>query len=385
MAGVKKISQIFRVTPRQGERRCQADYSGGRIQLPGKLRPGRKYSRPYVPAESFPPQESPQEGTRQEKENSPEKIWQEGGTFPRMACARPLHLRSRNMPGRGECAEQVHAGKCPSKGKACCGTCRCAGGPREKNLHRPLTSCRSARKARERRKEQQDSSGGNLALPGEQKNFQRLAHGTGKKLAMEKEADQMRRIAPRHRKEKTPCPVLHGRSEGDFPTFRVTPQAGGARCPAEYSRRNIQIPEKLPCRKYGRPHLPAENFPPQESPQDKTGEGKFPSGAVPALLFASSLSARACAHTTESQRPPGRNTNRSTQAGPRYTESRYRPFPQRNMFRPAPSAVHVPSSPGKMPFSDAPQGRLRLFFPACGKRTKKALQEDAVRLKAAGL
>ena len=42
-------------------------------------------------------------------------------------------------------------------------------------------------------------------MTGEQKNFQRLAHGTGKKLAMEKEADQMRRIAHDTGKKKRPA------------------------------------------------------------------------------------------------------------------------------------------------------------------------------------
>ena len=42
-------------------------------------------------------------------------------------------------------------------------------------------------------------------MTGEQKNFQRLAHGSGKKLAMEKEADQMRRIAHDTGKKKRPA------------------------------------------------------------------------------------------------------------------------------------------------------------------------------------
>ena len=42
MAGVKGIFQVFASCLRQGERRNPADYSGRRIRLPGKLRPGRK-------------------------------------------------------------------------------------------------------------------------------------------------------------------------------------------------------------------------------------------------------------------------------------------------------------------------------------------------------
>ena len=53
MAGVKEISQIFRVTPRQGERRSPAECSRKNIQIPGKLRPGREYGRRHVPTETF--------------------------------------------------------------------------------------------------------------------------------------------------------------------------------------------------------------------------------------------------------------------------------------------------------------------------------------------
>ena len=77
--------------------------------------------------------------------------------------------------------------------------------PEKKAFPAPTPSAGSARNARERRQKQQNSGGGNRALPGEQKNFQRLAHGTGKKLAMEKEADQMRRIAHDTGKKKRPA------------------------------------------------------------------------------------------------------------------------------------------------------------------------------------
>ena len=82
--------------------------------------------------------------------------------------------------------------------------------------------------------------------------------------------------SPTTPERKNALPVLHGRSEGDFPTFRVTPRHGERRSPANYSGRRIRLPGKLrPGREYGRPYLPAESFTPQESPQNKTG-GKVP-------------------------------------------------------------------------------------------------------------
>ena len=62
------------------------------------------------------------------------------------------------------------------------------------------------------------------------------------------------------------------------------------------------------------------------------------------------------------------------------------PFPQRNMFRPAPSAVHVPSSHGKTPSPIPRREGCGIFSLPAGKRTKKSpAGGGAVRLKAAGL
>ena len=210
-------------------------------------------------------------------------------------------------------------------------------------------------------------------MTGEQKNFQRLAHGSGKKLAMEKEADQMRRIAPRHRKERTPCPCCMAGVKGIFQLFASRPGTGSAEVrqiiPADAfgSRENSAQAGSTAGRIFRQKVSPR-----RKAPRTRQEKENFHRGAVLALLFAASLSARACAHTTGSQRPPGRNTNRSTQAGPRYTESRYRPFPQRNMFRPAPSAVHVPSSHGKTPSPIPRREGCGIFSLPAGKRTKKS-------------
>ena len=86
MAGVKGIFQVFASCLRQGERRNPADYSGRRIRLPGKLRPGRKYGRPHLPAGKFTPQESPQDKPGE-------------GKFPSGGCARPSLCSKSLRPG----------------------------------------------------------------------------------------------------------------------------------------------------------------------------------------------------------------------------------------------------------------------------------------------
>ena len=133
------------------------------------------------------------------------------------------HSRPRGMCGTGVCRKKAPPGEKPVAEHAAAQEA-----PEKKISTGPTPSAGSARNARERRQKQQNSGGGNLSLTGEQKNFQRLAHGSGKKLAMEKEADQMRRIAPRHRKERTPCPCCMAGVKGIFQLFASRPGTGSA-------------------------------------------------------------------------------------------------------------------------------------------------------------
>ena len=120
----------FRVTPRQGNAEIRqiipADAFGSRENsAQAGSTAGRIFRQKVSPRRNAP-------RTRQE-EKSPEKIWQEEGKFPSMACALPFPLRSRNMPrSRGMCGTSVCRKKTPPRRKACCGTCRCTGGSREK-------------------------------------------------------------------------------------------------------------------------------------------------------------------------------------------------------------------------------------------------------------
>ena len=144
--------------------------------------------------------------------------------------------------------------------------------PQRKNLHRPLTSCRSAQNARQRRKEQRNTGGGNLALPGEQKNFQRLAHGTGKKLAMEKEGNQMHRITHDTGKKRTPCPCRMAGVKEISQGFASRPGRGTPKSGRLFRQTHSAPGETPPRQEIDRPHLPAGKFTPQESPQDKRKE-----------------------------------------------------------------------------------------------------------------
>ena len=245
--------------------------------------------------------------------------------------------------------------------------------PQRKNLHRPLTSCRSAQNARQRRKEQRNTGGGNLALPGEQKNFQRLAHGSGKKLAMEKEADQMRRIAPRHRKERTPCPCCMAGVKGIFQGFRVTPrQGGGRRSPAECSRRNIRFPGETPPRQGIRQAASSgRKVHPAGKPPGQARRRKIPIGGLCPPFSLQQVSPPGPVPHDKKPTPPGRNTNRSTQAGPRYAESRYRPFHKETCSARLRVLCMCPPPTGKR-LSPIPRREgCGIFSLPAGKRTKK--------------
>ncbi len=124
--------------------------------------------------------------------------------------------------------------------------------------------------------------------------------------------------------KKRPAPVSHGRSEGDFPNFRVTPRQGERRSPAECSRKNIQIPGTLPHAENTAGRMFLQKVSPLRTSQEKEN---FHRGAVPALLFAASLSARACARTTESQRP--RPAHKWKHSGRTDAQETGPPFPHR--------------------------------------------------------
>ena len=330
MAGVKEISQIFRVTPRQGERRSPAECSRKNIQIPGKLRPGRKYGRRMFRQKVSPLRKAPR--TRQ-KEKSPEKIWQEEGKFPSMACALPFPLRSRNIPGREECAEQVSAGKRLPQEKSLLRNMPLHRRPQRKNLHRPLTSCRSARNARVCRKRTAEYRWRKPSFsPENRKRSDGSPTAQGKNWLWKR---KLTRCAgsPTTPERKNVLPVPHGRSEGDFPSFCVMPPAGGAPKSGRLFRQTHSAPGETPPRQeIDRPHLPAGKFTPQESPQDKPGEGKFPSGgcARPSLC-------------SKSLRPGLRPHDRKPTPPPAGTPTEaLRPEVYGKQILPFPSEKHVP-------------------------------------------
>ena len=206
MAGVKGIFQGFRFTPRQGGgRRSPAECSRRNIRFPGETPPRQGIRQAVSSGRKFPPAGKP---PGQDRRKSPlKKYGRREKSSHRWPAPGPFPFAAGTCPGREECAEQMSAGKRLPQEKSLLRNMPLRRRPQRKNLHRPLTSCRSAQNARQRRKEQRNTGGGNLALPGEQKNFQRLAHGSGKKLAMEKEVNQMHRITHDTGKKKRPARV----------------------------------------------------------------------------------------------------------------------------------------------------------------------------------
>ena len=170
--------------------------------------------------------------------------------------------------------------------------------------------------------------------------------------------------SPTTPERKNALPVLHGRSEGDFPRFRVTPQAGRTPMPGGMLQKKHSNPGKTPMQKIRQAASSGRKVHPAGKPPGQARRRKIPIGGLCPPFSLQQVSPPGPVPARQKANAPGWLTNGSTQAGPRYTESRYRPFPQRNMFRPAPSAVYVPTSHGKTPFSDFPQGRLRHFLPA---------------------
>ena len=128
---------------------------GGILQkkysIPGKTPPRQKYGRPYLPAESFPPQESPQDKTGERE--IPLKNMAGGRNVPMNGLCTPLspsqqehaqverNVRNKCLPEKDSPQEKSLLRNMPLHRRL-----------QRKNLHRPLTSCRSARNARVCRK-----------------------------------------------------------------------------------------------------------------------------------------------------------------------------------------------------------------------------------------
>ena len=163
MAGVKEISQGFASRPGRGTPKS------GRLfrqthSAPGKTPPRQKYGRPYLPAESFPPQECPQDKTGERE--IPLKNMAGGRNVPMNGLCTPLspsqqehaqverNVRNKCLPEKDSPQEKSLLRNMPLHRRL-----------QRKNLHRPLTSCRSAQNARQRRKEQRNTGGGNLPFP----------------------------------------------------------------------------------------------------------------------------------------------------------------------------------------------------------------------------
>ena len=163
MAGVKEIFQGFASRPGRGTPKS------GRLfrqthSAPGKTPPRQEVRQAVSSGRKFHPAGKPPE---QDRRKSPLKKY---GRREKSSHEWPVHSPFTFAAGTFQAERNVRNRCLPEKGsprrKACCGTCRCAGGSRERKSPPRIPSAGSARKTRELRKEQRNTGGGNLSLPG---------------------------------------------------------------------------------------------------------------------------------------------------------------------------------------------------------------------------
>ena len=164
MAGVKGIFQLFASRPGTGsaevrqiipadafgsrENSAQAGSTAGRI-FRQKVSPRRKAPKTRG-------RKSPLKKYGRRKERSYEWPVHSPFSFPAGTC----------QAAGNSVAKQMQSEKCPSKGKACCRTCRCAGGSSEKETYTAHTFCRKREEDEgAQEKEQRNTGGGNLPFP----------------------------------------------------------------------------------------------------------------------------------------------------------------------------------------------------------------------------
>ena len=266
--------------------------------------------------------------------------------------------RSRGMCGTGSCR------KMPLQGKSLLRNMPLHRRLQRKNLHRPLTSCRSARNARVCRKRTAEYRWRKPSFsPENRKRSDGSPTAQGKNWLWKR---KLTRCAgsPTTPERKNVLPVPHGRSEGDFPSFCVMPPAGGAPKSGRLFRQTHSAPGETPPRQeIDRPHLPAGKFTPQESPQDKPGEGKFPSGgcARPSLCSKSPRPGL-CPHDRKPT-PPAGSQMEALRPGPG-TLKADTALSTKKHVPPGSECCACALLPRENAFSDSPQGRLRHFLPA---------------------
>ena len=178
--------------------------------------------------------------------------------------------------------------------------------------------------------------------------------------------------SPTTPERKNALPVPHGRREGDFPSFCVMPPAGGTPKSGRLFRQTHSAPGKTPPRQeIGRPHLPAESFTPQESPQDKTGEGKFPSGgcARPSLC---SKSLRPGLRPHDRKPTPPRPEHQQNHSGRAQIHGeQIPPFPTEKHVPPGSECCVCALLPRENAFLRFPAGKAAAFSPCLREENKK--------------
>ena len=187
MAGVKEIFQGFASRPGRGTPKS------GRLfrqthSAPGKTPPGQEVRQAVSSGRKFPPAGMPP-GQDRRKGNSPEKYGRRKERSHEWPVHSPFPFPAGTCQAAGNSvAKQMQSEKCPSKGKACCRTCRCAGGSSEKETYTAHTFCRKREEDEgTQEKEQRNTGDGNLPFPRKTENVpadrprhrEKTGHGKG--------------------------------------------------------------------------------------------------------------------------------------------------------------------------------------------------------------
>ena len=193
------------------------------------------------------------------------------GLYTPLSPSQQEHSRPRGMCGTGVCRKKAPPGEKPVAEHAAAQEA-----PEKENLHRAYL----LPEARGRRGSSGKNSGIQVAetflCPERRKTSRGSPTAQGKNWPWKRKLTRCAGSPHDTGKKKRPAPVSHGRSEGDFPNFSCHAPAGGAPKSGGMLQKKHSNPGETPPRqKIRQAYVPAESFPPQESPQDKT-EGKVP-------------------------------------------------------------------------------------------------------------
>lgn len=171
--------------------------------------------------------------------------------------------------------------------------------------------------------------------------------------------------SPTTPERKNALPVLHGRSEGDFPRFRVTPQAGRTPMPGGILQKKYSIPRETPPKQEVRQAVSSgRKFPPAGKPPGQDRRRKIPIGGLCPPFSLQQVSPPGPAPTRQKANAPRPEHQQKHSGRAQIHGEQIPPFPTEKHVPPGSECCACALLPRENAFSDSPQGRLRHFLPA---------------------